>query len=59
MKREEAFKQYEETLAKIDKEARKAREEAKAILHDQLKTLQDIAHEELKAIRKLEQKTRR
>ena len=34
-------------------------EEARATLREQLKTLRDTAHEELKAIRALEQKTKR
>ncbi len=55
MTREEAILQYGAALAKIDK----AKEEARAILREHLRTLRDTAHEELKAIRDLEQKTRR
>lgn len=57
--RDEAFRQYEETLAKISKRAHEAREEARVTLREQLKTLREQAHEELKAIRVLEQKTKR
>jgi len=59
MTRDEAFQEYEEKVSKIDKQAYEAREEARTILREYLKTLCDTAHEELKAIRILEQKTRR
>ena len=59
MTRDEAYQQYEETLAKIDKLAHEAREEARTMLRDQLKTLREASHEELKSIRALEQKTKR
>ena len=57
--RDEAFQQYKETLAKIDKQLYRAREEARTTLQEQLKTLREASHEELRAIRVLEQKTKR
>ena len=57
--RDEAFLEYEETLAHIDKQAHEAKEKAKTTLREQLDTLRDIAHKELKDIRVIEQKTRR
>ena len=59
MTKEEAYQQYEETLARIDKQLHEVREEARTMLREQLKSLRDTAHEELRAIRKLEQKTKR
>ena len=59
MTREEAFKEYKETLAKIDKQAYEARERARVTVREQLKALRDTAHKELKAIRAIEQKTKR
>jgi len=50
MRMDEVFREYEETLAKIDRQAHAAREEARAILHGQLATLRDTAHKELRAI---------
>ena len=57
--RDEAFREYEEALAKIDKQAYEKREEARATLREQLKALRDALHEELKAIRAISQKTKR
>jgi len=57
--KDKIFLAYEEALAKIDKEAFEAREQARVTLREQLKALRDAAHAELKAIRKLEQKTKR
>jgi len=62
MTKEEAFQHYEEALAKIDKQAQeldKARQSARYVFRENLKVLCAQAHEELKAIRVLEQKTRR
>jgi len=59
MKRDEAFKEFEETLAKINKQANEAREEARATFREQLEALREQAHEELRSIRVLEQKTKR
>ena len=57
--RDEAFQQYEETLAKIGKQTHEAMEEARATLREQLKTLRNTHHEELKAIRAISQKIKR
>ncbi len=59
MRKDELFQQYERTLAEIDKQAHEAREKARITLREQLKILRDVAHSELNAIRKLEQKTKR
>ena len=59
MTQDELYQRYEEALAKIDKEAHEARENARLTLREQLKTLRDKAHQELKAIRTIEQKTKR
>ncbi len=57
--RDEAFQQYEETLAKISKEAQEASEKARATLHTQLATIRAMLHEELKGVRAISQKTKR
>lgn len=59
MTRDEAFLEYEKALADISKQAHEASEKARATLREQLKVLRNQAHEELKAIRTIEQKTRR
>ena len=59
MIRDEAFQEYEATLARIDKQARETREAARVKLQERLKALRDAAHEELKAIRAITQKTKR
>ena len=59
MTRDEAFKLYEEALSKIDKEVQEARDREKAILHGRLAAIRVALHEELKAIRAIEQKTKR
>ena len=59
MIRDQAFQQYEETLGLIDKQAHEAREKARTTLREHLRTLREEAHGELKAIRTLEQKTKR
>ena len=58
MTRDEALRQYEEAVAQINEQARKARGEAKTILYEQLESLRDIAYEELKAIRAISHKTK-
>lgn len=59
MTRDEAFLEYEEALAKIDSQAHEAREKARATLKERLKALRDTLHGELKAIRAIQQKTKR
>ena len=59
MSKEEVFKEYEKALARIDKQAHEAREEARATLQGQLKAIRDELHEELKTVRVISQKTRR
>ena len=59
MTRDEAYREYEEALAEINKQARKATEKARATLHEQLKALRIAHHEELTATRTIEQKTKR
>lgn len=49
MTRDEAFQQYEDSLASINKKAFKDTEIARAILRGQLSELREKAHEELKA----------
>jgi len=39
MTRDEAFQEYEEVLAKIDKQSHEATEEARAILQERLKAI--------------------
>ncbi len=56
--KDEVFQEYAKTIAEIDHKAYEAREEARATLREQLKALRDKAHEELKAIRVVEQKTK-
>ena len=57
--RDEAFQQFKEALAEIDKQAREATLKARATLHEQLAILRDEYHKELKAIRAISQKTKR
>ena len=59
MTKDEAFQQYEETLHRLSQEYNKAMEEARATLREQLKTLRDKAHTELRDIRLIEQKTKK
>lgn len=59
MTRDEAFLEYEEALAKINKEAYEATELARARLHEQLNIVRTELHKELKAVRALQQKARR
>jgi hypothetical protein len=53
--REMAFQDYKKTLAKLNQQKDKARLK----LREQLKIIHNYHHEELKAIRILEQKTKR
>ena len=55
---DEMFREYEEALARIDEQACEARKEAKATLHGRLKALQIALHEELKAVRVIQQRTK-
>jgi len=62
MTRDEAYQEYEEALAKIDQSIsilNKARDKARATLRERLKALREQHHEELKAIRVLDQKAKR
>lgn len=59
MTRDEAFKEYEEILAKIDKQSHEARAEARAILQERLNVIRIALHEELRVIRAIQQKTKR
>jgi len=59
MTRDEAYQQYQEALAKINKQAHEAKEEARTTLREQLKALQEAAHKDLKAIRAIDLRTRR
>ena len=59
MTRDEAFKEYEKDSARISLQSHRARELARTILRRRLKILRENAHEELKAIRVMEQKTKR
>lgn len=59
MTKDEAFQRYEGTLAKIDKQSHEASEEARVTLREQLNALREAGHKELKAIRVIEQKTKR
>ena len=58
MTRDEVYLQYKGTMAKIDKQAHEAREKARATLQEQLQALRSKAHEELRAIRAIAQKTK-
>ena len=59
MTRDEAFQQYEGVLARIGKQSQEATDAARATLREHLKVLREAAHTELKAIRTIEQKTKR
>ena len=56
--KDEVFQEYAKTIAEIDHQAYEAREAARDVLRGQLKALCDKAHEDLKAIRVVEQKAR-
>jgi len=57
--RDEAFLQYEDSLASIDKQAQGSKEMARGILQGQLRIIREALHEELKAVRAIQQKTKR
>lgn len=57
--RDEAFLEYEESMARINKQAKEASDKARLKLRGQLKVLREASHEELKAIRVLGQKIRK
>ena len=59
MTREEAYQAYEEALGRIALEALEAREKTREILRGHLQSLREECHRELKAIRALEQKTKK
>ena len=59
MTKEEAFDRYTEDVALIEEQAKEAIKNARSILRERLKVLRITHHEELKAIRVLEQKTKR
>uniref|UniRef100_A0A6M3KV90 Uncharacterized protein n=1 Tax=viral metagenome TaxID=1070528 RepID=A0A6M3KV90_9ZZZZ len=59
MTRDEAYQEYEESLSRISNQASVAMEVARATLHDRLSVIRNALHEELKAIRALDQKTKR
>ena len=59
MTRDEAFQEYQEALDKLSREYNRARDEARGRLNIQLVALRKEAHEELKAIRAISQKTKR
>ena len=58
MNRDEAFREYEEALSLVGEQTKVATEEAKSILHERLDAIRTAHHEELKAIRAMQQKTR-
>ena len=58
MNRDEAFQQYQDALEAISEQSRRAQKEARAILNQQLEAMRITAHEELKAIRAISQKTK-
>ena len=58
MTKDEAFREYEEALARINMQAHEASDEARATLREQLKALREQSHKELKSIRVLAQKTK-
>lgn len=55
MTKDEAFKEYEETMRKLDWEYQRARDTAKGKLNMQLKAIRDALHKELKAVRAIQQ----
>lgn len=56
MTKDEAFQEYEEELARISGEFDRAKEKAKARLNANLKDIRATLHEELKAVRAIQQK---
>ena len=56
MTKDEAFQQYQETLAMISEEFYRAKAEAKATLNAHLKAIRAELHKELKAVRDIQQK---
>jgi len=58
MTKDEALQEYEEELARIDKRTQDARELARDIFNERMKTIRETLHEELKALRVISQKTR-
>ena len=56
MTKDEAFKEYEETMNKLDFASQRARDEAKGKLNIQLQAIRATLHNELKAVRAIQQK---
>ena len=56
MTKDEVFKEYEERLAMISEEFYRAKAEAKATLNANLKAIRAELHNELKAVRDIQQK---
>ena len=56
MTKDEAFKEYEETMNKLDFAYQRARDEAKGKLNIQLQAIRATLHNELKAVRAIQQK---
>ena len=59
MTKNELYRQYKEALAQLEQQAHEARERVRVTFKEQLKAIRKEAHKELKAIRALEQETRR
>ena len=55
---EEIFQDYEDELARINNQSRKAREDAKVILHEKLQEIRKAHHNDLKIIRAITQRRR-
>lgn len=55
MTKEEAFAEYEEALAIITEEFDRAKAQAKATLNTNLRAIRAALHEELKAVRAIQQ----
>ena len=56
--RAEVFRQYRETIERIDRESSEARNRARLLLNEQLDALRITLHEELKAVRAIKQKVK-
>ena len=59
MTKDEAFQEYEEELDRLSREFNTAKEKAKATLNANLKAIRVRLHEELKAVRAIQQRTGR
>ena len=56
MLKDEAFQEYGEALDKCSREFREAKENAKATLNVNLKAIRDELHNELRAVRDIQQR---